>query len=359
MEPSSVTAMTRGAAGVVEASWSGAPGTLAWTRLFAHAAALYGVAAAGARRRAAATRRRVPGVRVIAVGNLTVGGTGKSSLARWLATEAARRGRAAVLLRGHGSRGGAPRPTAVPDFLGYPLALAAERSGDEAAAHRAALPPAVAVIVDPDRHAGALLARDGHGASTAILDDGWEQGTLAWDELWVTIDPERPEGNGDLLPAGPLRRPASTLNEAAVLAFVLEGPGTTVPERTLEWAAWHAPRARVARFRRVLLSESGGGNGAEGGGLRAGLMTGVGAPRRVAAFAAASGYAVVADASFPDHARVGPERLRGAMLQAARRGAEVILITEKDEHRWALPSDPPLPVRVLRTGLAPLDPTGE
>jgi tetraacyldisaccharide-1-P 4'-kinase len=87
-------------------------------------------------------------------------------------------------------------------------------------------------------------------------------------------------------------------------------------------------------------------------------MTGVGAPRRVAAFAAASGYSVVADASFPDHARVGPERLRAAMLHASRRGAEVILITEKDEHRWALPSDPPLPVRVLRTGLTPLDPTG-
>ena len=344
--------MTRGAAGVVEASWSGRPGTLPWTRHLEPAAALYGIAAAVARRRAVSTRRRVPGLRVVAVGNLTVGGTGKSSLARWLAAEAARRGRAAVLLRGHGSRGGAPRPTAVPDFAGYPLALAAERSGDEAAAHRAALPTSVAVIVDPDRHAGALLARDGHGASTVILDDGWEQGTLDWDELWVTIDPERPEGNGALLPAGPLRRPASTLSEAAVLAFVLESPDAVVPERTLAWAARHAPRARVARFRRVLLS-------AAGDGLRAGLMTGVGAPHRVAAFAAASGYAVVADASFPDHARVGPERLREAMLHASRRGAEVILITEKDEHRWALPSDPPLPLRVLRTGLAPLDPTGD
>jgi tetraacyldisaccharide 4'-kinase len=223
----------------------------------------------------------------------------------------------------------------------------------------------VAVIVDPDRHAGALLARDGHGARTVILDDGWEQGTLAWDELWVTIDPERPEGNGALLPAGPLRRPASTLREAAVLAFVLERPDAAVPARTLEWAERHAPRARVARFRRVLLSENrenrenrgNRGSRADGDCLPAGLMTGVGAPGRVAAFAAASGYTVVAEASFPDHARIHPERLREAMLRAAGRGAEVILITEKDEHRWVLPSDPPLPVRVLRTGLVPLDPS--
>jgi tetraacyldisaccharide 4'-kinase len=209
----------------------------------------------------------------------------------------------------------------------------------------------VAVVVDRDRHAAALLARDGYGAATVILDDGWEQGTLAWDELWVALDPEQPAGNARLLPAGPLRRPPETLREAAVLAFVLQAPGADVPARTLEWAARLAPEARVARFVRVLLDP-----------LRpaverpAGLITGVGAPGRVAGFAQASGYAVVAEASFPDHARVAPQRLRRAMLHAARRGAEVILITEKDEHRWTLPADPPLPVHVLRTGLRPLDP---
>lgn len=342
--------MTRGAAGRVEASWSGAPGTTAWTGLLSPFAAGYGIAAGAARRRAAVSRRRVPGVRVIAVGNLTVGGTGKSSLARWLAAEAALRDRAAVLVRGYGGRGG-PRPAVVPDFPGYPLAVAADRWGDEAAAHRAALPPEVAVVVDRDRHAAALLARDGYGASTMILDDGWEQGTLAWDELWVALDPERPEGNGRLLPAGPLRRPPETLREAQVLAFVLQSRGAEVPAGTLEWAARHAPRARVARFVRLLLDPL-----PPGPKRPAGLLTGVGAPERVAGFAEASGYAVVAQAPFPDHARVSPGRLREAMLRAARRGAEVILITEKDEHRWTMPSDPPLPVRVLRTELCPLDP---
>src|SRR5687767_14433453 len=362
------SSMSRGLAGLVEASWSGKPGTVGWTRALAPAGALYGAASAHARRGAARSRRGVPGMTVIAVGNLTVGGTGKTSLAQWLASEAAKRGRAAVLLRGHGAGRGAARPAVVPDFAEYPLTLAAERCGDEAAAHRAALPTSVAVIVDRDRRAAALLAREGYGATVAVLDDGWEQGTLAWDRLWVTLEPESPAGNRLLLPAGPLRRPPETLREASVVAFILDGPGD-VPPRTMEWTMRLSPSARIVRFRRVLVEVARPGSrhasstrGFDSSaarvesGLPAGLLTGVGAPSRVEGFARASGFLVVSRASFPDHARVEPERLRAAMLQAARCGAEIILITAKDEYRWTLPDDPPLPVRVLRTGLAPLDP---
>jgi len=348
----------RGLAGIVESSWSGAPGSVPWTAALAPVAALYERGARRARRRAAESRRTLRDVHVIAVGNLTVGGTGKSSLARWIAERAAGGARAAVLLRGHGGSRSGPDPEAVPDFAGYPLARAAERFGDEAAAHRAALPPRVAVIAGRDRLRAARLARDGYGARTVVLDDGWEQGTLTWNVLWVALDPDRPAGNGRELPAGPLRRPPGTLGDASVLAFVLEGADETVSDRAVAWAQGLAPVAAIARFRRVLrgLAPWGGPTGDSGAVGPALLLTAVGAPARVERFVRGAGIEVAAHAAFPDHARIAPERLREALREGARRGAAVALVTEKDEHRWTMPADPPIPVLALRTGLLPLDP---
>lgn len=354
------TRFGRGIAGLVESSWSGEPGTVRWTAALTPLAALVASASARAQERAARTRRPAEGTRVIAVGNLTVGGTGKSSVARWIAARLSERQRAAVLLRGYGGYLQGLDPEAVPDFAGYPLARVARRYGDEAASHRAALPRHVAVLVGRDRRRTALLARDGYAAEALVLDDGWEQTTLRWDALWVVLDPSRPEGNGGILPAGPLRRSPKTLAVADALVFLLEGPDEDVPPRTREWARGFAPRAPIVRFRRTLRGLSFPGRAeteppATGAGPSI-LMTGVGAPARVERFARASGIEVLAHASFPDHARVSTERLHRILGEAARRGAVSALITEKDEHRWALPPDPPLPVRVLRTGLIPLDP---
>jgi len=296
------------------------------------------------------------------VGNLTVGGTGKSSLARWIASRAALHGRAAVLLRGHGSRAGAA-PMAVPDFPAYPLARAAARCGDEAVAHRAALPPEVAVVAGRDRRRAARLARDGYGARVVVLDDGWEQGTLAWNALWVALDPAHPAGNGRELPAGPLRRPAATLRDASVLAFLLESDSEDVPDAIVAWTRQFAPIACVARFRRVLLGLAPAGvrppslpphqSALDGPAL---LLSAVGSPGRLERFLRGAGIDVAAHAAFPDHAAVSEERLREAIRQAARRGATAAIVTEKDEYRWPLPRDAALPLIALRTGLLPLDP---
>ncbi|HYQ89677.1 MAG TPA: tetraacyldisaccharide 4'-kinase, partial [Candidatus Binatia bacterium] len=243
----------RGIAGFFERSWSGEPGSLPWTQALLPLAAGYAVASGIARARAGARRRPLPGCHVIAIGNLTVGGTGKSTIARWLALEAVSAGaRAAVLLRGHGAPAPASGRGVVPDFAGYPLAERAARYGDEAVALRLSLPREAAVAADPDRHRAAETARSGYGARVLILDDAWEQGTLAWSELWVAVDPRRPAGNGSLLPAGPLRRPASSLREAGRVVFLLEEPGETIPESTQGWLARVAPGVPVLRLRRTL-----------------------------------------------------------------------------------------------------------
>jgi len=349
--------------GAVERSWSGEPGSVPWTLGFLPLAFAYAIASGMARRGAARTRTPVDGVHVVAVGNVTVGGTGKSSIARWLAREGADSGgRSALLLRGHGASDARERPSAVPDFAGYPLAAAANRYGDEALAHRAALPRSVAVIVDSDRARAASSARHGYGASAAILDDGWEQRRLSWDELWVALDPHRPVGNGWPIPAGPLRRPAATLSSATVIAFVLESEEEAVPDSTLALVARLAPRAAVVRFRRILrgLSPIGDPRVLPWGSDRgpAGLLTAIGAPARVERFARGAGIPVAAHEAFPDHAAVSPGRLRAALERLRARGASVALVTEKDEHRWIVPESPPLPVMVIRADVAPLDPVG-
>ncbi len=351
----------RGIAGLFERSWSGRPGAIPWTRLLLPLSLAYGVAAGRARASAARSRRRVSGLYVLALGNLTVGGAGKSSIARWLSGEIVGWGGSpGVLLRGHGARRRARGTYVLPDFEGYPIERSLDRAGDEAAAHRAALPGRAAVAVDRDRRRAAEVVRDGFGATVVILDDGWEQRHLSWDALWVALDPLHPAGNGALLPAGPLRRPESTLHEASVIAFVLEEEGEEVPRITLEWVAGRAPRALVLRFRRVLEGISRVGERRAGpeipGPDPVALLSGIGAPERLTRFARGAGIQVVRHAAFPDHARWGRFQLRDALRAAAGAGARIALITEKDEPRWPEGLEEAIPVRVLRTRLLPLDP---
>jgi len=351
----------RGLAGALERGWSGENGSSSWTRILLPAAAVYAAASARARVRAAAARRRIPGVYVISVGNLTVGGTGKTTLARWLAFQILELGaRPAVLLRGHGAARRGRDTDVVPDLDGYPLGPAVDRIGDEAAAHRAALPRGATVAVDRDRYRAARVARAGYGAQVAVLDDGWEQGGLRWDELWVTLDPDRPEGNGLILPAGPLRRPASTLRDASVIAFVMEEPGVEIPAATRSWAAERAPGIPLLRFCRRLDGAAVIGERSArpwaAGAEPAGLISGVGSPARLERFARASGIRLASHSAFPDHARWNAGAVEEAIRSAAKAGAGVVLITEKDEPRWPAAVSSPLPVRVLRTSLYPLDP---
>jgi tetraacyldisaccharide 4'-kinase len=354
----------RGIAGAVERSWSGEQGAVAWTKLLLPLAFGYAVASGAARRRAAAVRPALEGCYVLAVGNLTVGGAGKSSIARWLVLQAVGAGScAAVLLRGHGASAPGDERGVVPDFAEYPLQRRVARYGDEAIAHRIALPREASVAVDPDRWRAARAVRAGYGARTLVLDDGWEQSGIRWNELWVALDPRLPVGNGSLLPAGPLRRPAPTLREASRVVFLLEEPGETVPEGTLAWVARTAPGVPVLRFRRTLESTTPVGEPENReplpGGARIGLVSGIGAPSRLERFVRGAGFELCHHEVFADHARWSPALLERAIARARLEGAETVLITEKDEPRWPSGLRAGLPVRVIRAGLTPLDPVEE
>lgn len=359
--------MSRGLAGSIERSWSGAPGTVPWTLALYPLALLYAGAAAFARARAGRARLGIPGLPVVAIGGLTAGGSGKSSLAAWLATELHARGEfPAILLRGHRARRPGDAPYVVPDYERYPALTASTRGGDEAAAHRGALPPEIPVAVHWDRHASAKQVRAGYGATVAILDDGWEQSTLRWDELWAVLDPDLPAGNGAPIPAGPLRRPLSSIGEASVIAVIEDD---TTAGGKLDWIHARAGAVPVVRFRRVLASVTplgarrgrGPAEGARSGnGVArlppAGLVSGIGAPERLERFARGAGIDVVAHAAFPDHASWTAGEIEAAVDSAVRRGARAVLTTEKDEARWPRSARAAVPVLVLRTALEPLDP---
>jgi tetraacyldisaccharide 4'-kinase len=177
-------------------------------------ATLYGsVSADLARtRKAAAVHLPVP---VIVVGNITVGGTGKTPFVLWLVERLREQGwRPGVISRGYG--GCSPE---------YPLRVTPATdpawAGDEPAliARRLDIPVAVA----PDRVAAARLLLDSGDVNILVTDDGLQHYRLARDIEICVVDGSRGLGNGSLLPAGPLREPPQRLREVDLV--VVNGGG--------------------------------------------------------------------------------------------------------------------------------------
>jgi tetraacyldisaccharide 4'-kinase len=139
---------------------------------------------------------------VVIVGNIAVGGTGKTPLTIWLAQQLAARGyKPGIISRGYHGRVG-PKPMEVTSDSDPAIV------GDEAVliANRSEYP----VVVHPDRVAAANLAID-LGANVIVSDDGLQHYRLARDFEITVVDGTRRHGNRQLLPAGPLREPVSRL----------------------------------------------------------------------------------------------------------------------------------------------------
>jgi tetraacyldisaccharide 4'-kinase len=153
-------------------------------------------------------------VPVIVVGNLTVGGTGKTPIAAWLARQLEARGRrVGVVLRGYGgSHRGEPRVVTPADDPGV--------TGDEALVH--ARRGVHKVVIGADRVAAARLAAE-HGAEVVVCDDGLQHVRLAREYEIAVVDGARGLGNRCLLPAGPLREPACELESVHAVVVIERG----------------------------------------------------------------------------------------------------------------------------------------
>jgi len=285
--------------------------------------ALWGAVLALRRRRAAATARRLP-VPVVSVGNLTVGGSGKTPLVAAIAAHLAARGRrVAILSRGYGrvtrgvrvaSRGMGPEGS--PAEIGDEPHLLAE------------MLPGVALVVGEHRYAAGLhaLAEIEPPPDLFLLDDGFSHVALARDLDLLAFPVERPWGNGRLLPFGTLREPLSAARAAQ--AVILTGL-----DRPLDGAAVALERA-LAPFG-FAGSAFAAGVAARlvpplAGSRRVVLATGIAHPERARRTARALGLDVAEHLVFPDHHSFPPASLERIERSRQSTGAAAIVVTAKD-----------------------------
>jgi tetraacyldisaccharide 4'-kinase len=305
------------------AFWWRAPAAAA--RLLAPLAALYG---AVARRRLSRPGRRAA-VPVVCVGNLTVGGAGKTPAALAVARLLAAAGeRPAFLTRGYGG-------TLAGPLLVDPATHRADEVGDEPLLLARAAP----TVVARDRAAGADAAIAA-GASVVVMDDGFQNPALAKDFSVLVIDGRRGIGNARMIPAGPLRAPLGA-QLARAHALVVVGRSTGAETIVVE------ARARgLAVFAARLEPDAGALAALRGARVLA--FAGIGDPGKFFGTLADADVAVAATRSFPDHHRYRRDEL-AALRSAAARDGLLLLTTEKDRARL---DERVLPVAVLPVMLA-------
>lgn len=289
------------------------------SRLLAPLAVVHaGVVAARRRAYRAGWLRSVrSAVPVVVVGNITVGGTGKTPLVTWLVELLRDAGWSpGVVARGYGGRAG-DGPLAVTE------ATDPAQAGDEPVLLARRL-PGLPVVVGRDRPAAVRAAYEDHGCDIVLSDDGLQHYRMVRDAEIVVVDGERWLGNGRLLPAGPLREPPSRLLEADIVAV----HGTSVP------GCHGSFRLRPGTPRPV----DGRERAWPGGAVHA--VAGTGHPDRFFATLAESGIAVRSCHRLPDH-----HAFRASDLELE--GEAPIIMTEKDavkcqrlpgaERAWYLP----------------------
>lgn len=246
-----------------------------------------------------------PALPVLSIGNLTVGGTGKTPVAAWAAAELVALGaRPAIVLRGYG--------------------------GDESLVH-ARLNPAVPVIATPVRASGVRTARE-RGCDVAVLDDGFQHRRIGRAEDWVLISADRWSARRRLLPAGPWREPLAGLERATLVIVTRKAvsaehaadvalditrlvPG--VPAAVMHLAA-DSLRALGGSASRTMASLSG---------ARVHLITGIGDPGALRRQLEAHG-ATVRVRAFPDHHAFTPVDIARAADSVD--ADEVVVCTLKD-----------------------------
>jgi tetraacyldisaccharide 4'-kinase len=249
-------------------------------------------------------------VPVVCIGNLTVGGAGKTPAAIATAQILKAAGELPMFLtRGYG--GSLPGPIAVD-----PAGHGAGDVGDEPLLLAATAPTTVA----RDRVAGAnfSIAR---GATVIVMDDGFQNPALRKNLSILVVDGRRGIGNGCVIPAGPLRAPlAAQLRRAQVLVLV----GTTT---RVEAVAADARKRGIAVLGAQLRPDP--QFVAALGAGRVLAFAGIGDPEKFFRTLADAGIAVAATRGFPDHHRYTREEAQ-ALCEEADREGHVLVTTEKD-----------------------------
>ena len=243
-------------------------------------------------------RPRRLAAQVVAIGNLSVGGSGKTPFVAWLARELAARGHKVAILS-RGVRGSADGDVNVVSD-GERVLSAPARVGDEPVWLAGAV-PGVPVLAGRNRRALGLRAMSLFGAELLLLDDGFQHHRLYRDLNLVCIDARLGLGNGHVLPRGPLREPVSALRFADALVWTrVPEDGSTRGDPRLPDALprFHA-RMRSLQLRRPSTGETLPIETLHG--AEVGLLAAIARPDRLRDDLEAIGARVVQTRSFADH----------------------------------------------------------
>lgn len=288
------------------------------------------------------------GCLVVVVGNLTVGGTGKTPIVEKFAKSLQEKGRkVAILSRGYKSKEGpfwhrlwqkitadTPCPPKVVSD-GVSILLDSENAGDEPYMLAKNL-PGVIVLVDKDRVKAGLYAIQKFGADTLILDDGFQYLPLKGRLNLLLVDKTNPFGNGYLLPRGILREPIRHLKRASYV-FLTKSDGIPDPELN-NLIHRYNPGVDIVECRhkacyleafasdiRIDIKSLRG--------KRVGVFSGIAVPESFERFFTNLGIELVYTKRFIDHHRFTYDELVAIFVEAKEAGIEVLVTTEKDAVR--------------------------
>lgn len=300
--------------------------------------------------------------RVISVGNLTVGGTGKTPMVISLARMIMAGGRrVAVLSRGYGRK---DQSVMLVVSDGNTITTGPEEAGDEPLLIARSVPKAV-VICCADRFRGGMHAIEKFGCEVLILDDGYQRLDIHRDLNILLADAAAPFGNGWLLPRGTLREPVSAVRRADTVVLtrtearegklppeLLGAMRNYIPNANL-WLSRHEPVAfQDARGKYIPVEQLKARN--------VWLLSGIAAPGSFQLLAERLGGKITGRRDFRDHHAFSVDDLKAVDAAAMDAGAEVLLTTEKD---WIkirqLGHATRLPLWVMQIELRIYDPAGE
>ncbi|RQW88309.1 MAG: tetraacyldisaccharide 4'-kinase [Geobacter sp.] len=263
------------------------------------------------------------GVPVISVGNLSVGGTGKTPMSVLIARQLIARGkRVALLSRGYGGAGGSA-VRIVSD--GSRILLPVSEAGDEPVLLARSVPGLI-VVTGSDRYRAGLEALKQFQPDIFLLDDGYQHLRLQRDLNILLLDAARPFGNGWTLPSGLLREPRSAVRRADVVVYTRSDRAMVCPEIP------GIPTCRSAHHLSGVISLSGGTHSSFSifAGKKGVACAGIADPDTFFDALIREGLDLAASLAFQDHCRY--DRSERAEISRAMKEAEAdyLITTEKD-----------------------------
>ncbi|MEO1497556.1 MAG: tetraacyldisaccharide 4'-kinase [Planctomycetota bacterium] len=284
---------------------------------------------------------------VVSVGNLTLGGTGKTPMVRWVAQRLREHGvRVALVSRGYGADDGGPN--------------------DEALELEQSLPD-VPHLQNPDRVSAATAAVEELAAEAIVLDDGFQHRRLVRDLDIVLVDATCPFGFGHVFPRGTLREPFANVRRADVVCLTrsdqVERPTC---DNVRERVARHAPDAvwceSITRPARLIEALAGAGPydeaacdvgpAADLSGRRVVAVSAIGNPAAFRRTVESLGARVVEAVEYPDHHRYTRDDIDRLSAVARSASAETLVCTHKDLVKIGVPAVGDTPVRAVTIEVA-------